>query len=194
MHGYGQDGVSSFLVFQSQGQYSSLWDCREWKKERSISITIVEDKYSVDESGRLIISVEAIHEMGLDIGDDVFVSFISNGQEANVYRELLIASASLQELDSAPKSITIPDELMENAGIMPDADIQIICGQGVILITAQASMSTSELREVLQSLYTANNVMEQLAGAPKPLSPILYLRRPSDPLCRLCFAILFFCR
>ena len=91
--------------------------------------------------------------MGLDIGDDVFVSFISNGQEANVYRELLIASASLQELDSAPKSITIPDELMENAGIMPDADIQIICGQGVILITAQASMSTSELREVLQSLY-----------------------------------------
>ena len=88
--------------------------------------------------------------MGLDIGDDVFVSFISNGQEANVYREL---SASLQELDSAPKSITIPDELMENAGIMPDADIQIICGQGVILITAQASMSTSELREVLQSLY-----------------------------------------
>ena len=89
MHGYGQDGVSSFLVFQSQGQYSSLWDCREWKKERSISITIVEDKYSVDESGRLIIPVEAIHEMGLDIGDDVFVSFISNGQEANVYRELL---------------------------------------------------------------------------------------------------------
>lgn len=67
--------------------------------------------------------------------------------------ELLIASASLQELDSAPKSIAIPDELMENAGIMPDADIQIICGQGVILITAQASMSTSELREVLQSLY-----------------------------------------
>ena len=62
--------------------------------------------------------------MGLDIGDDVCVSFISNGQEANVYRELLIASASLQELDSAPKSITIPDELMENAGIMPDADIQ----------------------------------------------------------------------
>ena len=45
--------------------------------------------------------MEAIHEMGLDIGDDVFVSFISNGQEANVYRELLIASASLQELDSA---------------------------------------------------------------------------------------------
>ena len=89
--------------------------------------------------------------MGLDIGDDVFVSFISNDQEANVYRELLIASASLQELDSAPKSIAIPDELMENAGIMPDADI--ICGQGVILITAQASMSTSELREVLQSLY-----------------------------------------
>ena len=85
--------------------------------------------------------------------DDVCVSFISNGQEANVYRELLIASASLQELDSAPKSITIPDELMENAGIMPDADIQIICGQGVILITAQASMSTSELREVPQSLY-----------------------------------------
>ena len=31
-------------------------------------------------------------------------------------------------------------------------------------------------------------------GAPKPLSPILYLRRPSDPLCRLCFAMLFFCR
>lgn len=113
----------------------------------------MEDKYSVDESGRLIIPVEAIHEMGLDIGDDVCVSFISNGQEANVYRELLIASASLQELDSAPKSITIPDELMENAGIMPDADIQIICGQGVILITAQASMSTSELREVPQSLY-----------------------------------------
>ena len=82
--------------------------------------------------------------MGLDIGGDVFVSFISNDQEANVYRELLIASASLQELDSAPKSIAIPDELMENAGIMPDADIQIICGQGVILITAQASMSTSE--------------------------------------------------
>ena len=115
--------------------------------------------------------------MGLDIGGDVFVSFISNGQEANVYRELLIASASLQELDSAPKSIAIPDELMENAGIMPDADIQIICGQGVILITAQASMSTSELR----------------GGAPKPLSPILYLRRPGDPLCRLCFAMLFFC-
>ena len=55
--------------------------------------------------------MEAIHEMGLDIGDDVFVSFISNDQEANVYRELLIASASLQELDSAPKSIAIPDEL-----------------------------------------------------------------------------------
>lgn len=111
--------------------------------------------------------------MGLDIGDDVFVSFISNDQEANVYRELLIASASLQELDSAPKSIAIPDELMENAGIMPDADIQIICGQGVILITAQASMSKSELREVLQSLYTANNVMEQLADAPEKALPML---------------------
>ena len=62
---------------------------------------------------------------------------------------------------------------MENAGIMPDADIQIICGQGVILITAQASMSTSELREVLQSLYTANNVMEQLADAPEKALPVL---------------------
>ena len=88
-------------------------------------------KDSVDESGRLIIPVEAIHEMGLDIGDDVFVSFISNDQEANVYRELLIASASLQELDSAPKSIAIPDELMENAGIMPDADIQILSADKV---------------------------------------------------------------
>ena len=43
---------------------------------------------SVDESGRLIIPVEAIHEMGLDIGDNVFGSFISNGQEANVYRRI----------------------------------------------------------------------------------------------------------
>ena len=75
--------------------------------------------------------MEAIHEMGLDIGGDVFVSFISNDQEANVYRELLIASASLQELDSAPKSIAIPDELMENAGIMPDADIQILSADKV---------------------------------------------------------------
>ena len=45
--------------------------------------------------------------------------------------ELLIASASLQELDSAPKSIAIPDELMENAGIMPDADIQILSADKV---------------------------------------------------------------
>lgn len=111
--------------------------------------------------------------MGLNIGDDVFVSFITNDRNANTYHQLLITHASLQELDSPPKSITIPNELMENAGISPDADIQLVCGQGVILITGQTSLSASELRDVLRSLNIANNAMEQIADAPETALPVL---------------------
>ena len=49
------------------------------------------------------------------------------------------------------------------------------------------------LNKFLRIYYGKVTELYRSSSAIELISPILYLRQPSDPLCRLCFVVLFFC-
>lgn len=122
---------------------------------------ISESAYNINESGELRIPAETLKEMGLKAKDCVLVAFLSSDGVRNDYKEFLIAPVTDDEEDDA-KQIGIPSELLLQADIPDDADLQIVCGHGFILIARDASMSGEALEEVSAAIRAADEVVGQL--------------------------------
>jgi hypothetical protein len=80
-----------------------------------------------------VIPAVDLAEMGLSPGQNVFVAYIADDDLANQYSEFMVSSVSLSEMDCAQR-IAVPQPLLEEAGIDPDGEVQVICIEGVIII------------------------------------------------------------
>jgi len=76
------------------------------------------------------------------------------------YKEFVVSSKSLgRKPDDAPEQIRIPTALLQQAGISPDADLQIVCGNGLVVIMRDATMSAEELTAVCAALRAADETI-----------------------------------
>lgn len=98
-----------------------------------------------------MIPADDLTEMGLTAGQDVFVAYITDDGLANRYHEFTVSSVSLSELDTA-QQIAIPQQLLEQAGIDSNAEVQITCMDGTIIITGDTPLTEDEL-SVAENIY-----------------------------------------
>ena len=128
-----------------------------------ILIKISESSYTIGDDGRLVIPADDLTEMGLTAGQDEFVAYITDDDLANRYHEFTVSSVSLSELDTT-QQIAIPQQLLEQAGIDSNAEVQIACMDGAIIITGDTPLTADELSEVVGRLRAVNDLAEHFAN------------------------------
>ncbi len=124
-----------------------------------VLIKISESSYTIGDDGRLVIPADDLTEMGLTAGQDVFVAYVTDDGLANRYHEFTVSSVSLSELDTT-QQIAIPQQLLEQAGIDSNAEVQIACIDGAIIITGDTPLTEDELSEVVGRLRAVNDLTE----------------------------------
>jgi len=99
----------------------------------------IEIESTIDKEGKLAIPAHLLDEMGLVIGDTVKLAYISklSGHSTNTSSKLIIASKGITTLEEDEEcEISLPHKLLEAASIPFDSDVEIICTDGAIIITA----------------------------------------------------------
>lgn len=120
-----------------------------------------ETTYTVSQYGTLKISRKAISEMGLQPGDTVRVAYLTNDGQANIFREFMLTKDGVDSEEEEGR-IAIPATLLKQAGIPENADVQVICVDGAIVLCADPSLNTEDLEKLLHSLDIATNLLSQL--------------------------------
>lgn len=107
-----------------------------------------ETTYTVSQYGTLKISRKAISEMGLQPGDTVRVAYLTNDGQANIFREFMLTKDGVDSEEEEGR-IAIPATLLKQAGIPENADVQVICVDGAIVLCADPSLNTEDLERLL---------------------------------------------
>ena len=127
---------------------------------------IVETTYTINKGGGLKIPSTDLKAMGLNAGEHIRVAYLSRDGIHNDDREFLLSGESIAEDSGEEAQISIPAALMEQANIPQDADLQIVCCDGCIVIMRDSALSIDELTAVLSALETAEELATQMpAGA-----------------------------
>ncbi len=132
-------------------------------ESEGLFLQIVELTFTVDSRGNIKIPAAVLKEMGLAPNDHVRAAYLTQDGTTNTFCEFMLAPDSADE--SGPMgdtAIHIPVQLMEQANIPADADLQIACFNGGLLICQDAGLQPQELRGVLEGLRTAENLSSML--------------------------------
>ncbi len=112
---------------------------------------ILEMTYTIGNNGCVNISAKVLRQMGLGPGDHVRIAYLTDQSQENIFREFLLTEDSLAEAENC-SHIAVPRELLRQAEIPEDADIQVICSPGAIILTQDPVLNVDALREVLSSM------------------------------------------
>lgn len=119
---------------------------------------ILELTFTVDHRGRLKIPAPVLTKMGLAAGDHVRVAYLTHNGAANTFCELMLLPNAVDGVGlNGDNAIQIPMELMRQANIPQDADLQIACLDGCIVISRDTGLQPEELSSILDSLQLAES-------------------------------------
>lgn len=122
---------------------------------------ISELESAIGPDGALLIPANEIEQMGLRPNDSVYIAYIADDALKNRYREFLVSPSSIEALEE-PAQISIPEELLRDAHIPKDADVQIICVDGAIILCQESALHSDDLAQILQSLDIAVDLADIL--------------------------------
>ncbi len=126
---------------------------------------ILELIFTVDHRGRLKIPAPVLTKMGLAAGDHVRVAYLTHNGAANTFCELMLLPNAVDGVGlNGDNAIQIPMELMRQANIPQDADLQIACLDGCIVISGDTGLQPEELSSILDSLQLAESFASVLPG------------------------------
>ena len=122
---------------------------------------ISEMESAIGPDGALVIPAAEIEQMGLRPNDSVYVAYIADDAMKNQFREFLISPHSMEETGE-PAQISIPEELLKNANIPTDAEVQIVCIDGAVILCRESALYSDDLAQILQSLDIAVDLADRL--------------------------------
>ena len=126
---------------------------------------VLELIFTVDHRGRLKIPAPVLTKMGLAAGDHVRVAYLTHNGAANTFCELMLLPNAVDGVGlNGDNAIQIPMELMRQANIPQDADLQIACLDGCIVISRDTGLQPEELNSILEHLQTAESLTAMLPG------------------------------
>lgn len=124
---------------------------------------LIEMRTSVDKQGRIILPGEPLGAAGLKPGDEVRVTLAVGQEETESLGLQLIVTPQDVEVavrlsgrreDDAESDLTLPNDLLEAAGIPVGSDLEILCTAGAIVIMESDILDNlpDELRELFGEL------------------------------------------
>ena len=124
---------------------------------------IAEMTFTVDSRGNVKIPAAVLSEMGLAPGDHVRAAYLTPDGITNPFCEFML----LPELVDGPElmdddAVCIPAQLMAQANIPADADLQIACLNGGVLICQDTGLQPEELYGILEGLQAAEDLSAML--------------------------------
>lgn len=131
---------------------------------------IIEITLTVDDNGNLILPQTLLADMGIKVGEQVSIAYISTDKNSplNTYKEFLITPAGMSAVNNSIDTGTIylPDELLDAADISQNSDVIIECEYGMIKISTADSIPTlnnpaEEMRQIAGALKSINSALEQ---------------------------------
>jgi bifunctional DNA-binding transcriptional regulator/antitoxin component of YhaV-PrlF toxin-antitoxin module len=94
---------------------------------------LVQIESNIDSNGQLVVPALLLRGMGLGPGDTVRLAYtaVDSASDSNTYKKfMLMPGKSYADFD-----LTVPHELLEEAEIPEDADLEVICAKGAVIIT-----------------------------------------------------------
>ena len=124
---------------------------------------IAEMTFTVDSRGNIKIPEAVLSEMGLAPGDHVRAAYLTPDGITNPFCEFmpLAEFADGSEMTDSDE-IRIPAQLMAQANIPADADLQIACLDGALLICQDTGLQPQELYGILEGLQAAEDLVSML--------------------------------
>ena len=111
-----------------------------------------------NENGELIIGKHILIQMGIGKGEQIYITYLYPSEEdrKNELREFVLTKEGIENLQQDVEleeevPLTIPNELMIDAEIPLDADLDVICKKGKILIQQVESAEMIIPKEVLEA-------------------------------------------
>ena len=93
------------------------------------------------------------------------VAYLTHDGAANTFCELMLLPNAVDGVGlNGDNAIQIPMELMRQANIPQDADLQIACLDGCIVISGDTGLQPEELSSILDSLQLAESFASVLPG------------------------------
>ena len=111
-----------------------------------------EIEITVDESGRLSLPVELLNDISIIPGDTVKLAYTASGSVCgNDYKRFTLTS---EKEDGDDSDLALPHDVLEAAEISEDADLDLICVKGAVVITAGDLLDglPDELRRLFDEL------------------------------------------
>lgn len=126
---------------------------------------ISELTFTVDRRGSIKIPASVLEKMGLHPGDNIRVAYLTQDGSANTFREFLLLPDTVDESGATEDhAIQIPTQLMGQANIPSDSDLQIACLDGALVIFRDNGLRTWELQPVLDGLRAAEDLTSMMSG------------------------------
>ena len=126
---------------------------------------ILEMTFTVDHRGGMRIPAPVLAKMGLTAGDHVRVAYLTHDSVSNTFCELMLLPDADDETAAEKASVIhLPAELKQQASIPQDADLQITCLNGCIVINRDTGFQPEELYPILENLQTAEALASMLPG------------------------------
>lgn len=124
---------------------------------------IAEMTFTVDGRGNVKIPAVVLSEMGLAPGNHVRAAYLTLDGIANPFCEFMLLPEFADEQELMGNDvIRIPAQLMAQANIPADADLQITCLNGALLICRDTGLQPQELCAVLEGLQAAEDLASML--------------------------------
>lgn len=111
-----------------------------------------------NEKGELLINKDILSRMGIGKGEQLYLAYLcpSEDDRKNEFREFILTKEGGENMQLEVEleeevPLTIPNELMIDAEIPLDADLDVICKKGKILIQPVKSTEDIMPKEVLDA-------------------------------------------
>lgn len=121
-----------------------------------------ETTLTINKQGNLKVPALMLREMGLRPGDHVRLAYFTHDGCTNIFQEFLLSAGQSDGTDGGDKAVSIPNHLLQQAAIPSDADLQIVCLHGYLIICQDTALQPEEPLTILESLRLADDLTAAL--------------------------------
>lgn len=138
---------------------------------------VIEMGCTVNQHGILKMPRIMLQDMGIGPGDRVRIAYLASVNTENIFQEFFVLPEGLDDTpEDHAQMITLSNELLNAAKIPVDANIQIVCFEGVIILYKIPGMQMEGLEAALKSLEIASETLKQLVLQENDTEDILFGR------------------
>ena len=127
-------------------------------------LQLVEMEGRVTENGCIEIPMTVLDQTGICTGDAIKLIYMAEEEVKSAAKEFLLVRNDQNVVEELAReqrvSLQIPEELLQDAGISMDADLDIVCQNGRIVISSSELLKKMEIPEEVMEICNELGISE----------------------------------